>query len=70
MPTSQGSRRPLEIAKLLSVIGYSLCIGCGVKGKPLPPIDPTFIGRGQPYIFTAPKIDENEEEEKKKRTSQ
>ena len=32
-----------------SVISASLSIsGCGVKGKPLPPLEPAEIGRGAP----------------------
>jgi hypothetical protein len=33
--------------KIMSYIGYILVAGCGVKGKPLPPLTPPYIGSGQ-----------------------
>ncbi len=30
-----------------------LCTGCGVKGKPQPPLTPALMGRGQPSYSKA-----------------
>ena len=39
-----------KIIKLFNIMIYMGCIliaGCGVKGKPLPPLTPPYIGSGQ-----------------------
>jgi len=33
--------------KIMSYMGWILVTGCGVKGKPLPPLTPPYIGSGQ-----------------------
>ncbi len=35
----------------LSFILGMMSVGCGVKGKPQPPLDPPLLGRGEP-VFT------------------
>jgi hypothetical protein len=58
---------------ILTILPF-LCLGCGVKGDPLPPIEPETIGRGKPTYKRAVKNfkvnenandveDEQEEEE-------
>ncbi|MBN8539177.1 MAG: hypothetical protein J0L82_02230 [Deltaproteobacteria bacterium] len=44
--------------QIIFVLAVSVCAGisasCGVKGKPLPPLEPAHIGRGAPtYKRTA-----------------
>jgi len=34
--------------KLILTVIYISLAACGVKGKPLPPIEPAFIGTGEP----------------------
>lgn len=31
----------------------TILVGCGVKGKPLPPLEPPMIGRGEPSFSDA-----------------
>lgn len=65
MPENKRNRGPSKI-RTLFIIGFLVQLtSCGVKGKPLPPLDPTFIGRGQPYIFSAPQPESEEEKRKK-----
>jgi hypothetical protein len=39
---------------MLSIISIAVANGCGVKGKPLPPEEPAFIGRGQDASTAVP----------------
>lgn len=39
-----------------------LFFGCGVRGKPQPPEDSPFIGRGQPQIMYEPKDGDKDNE--------
>jgi hypothetical protein len=34
--------------RLICLIFLFFAISCGVKGKPLPPLEPPFIGNGKP----------------------
>lgn len=39
---------------LTVILGMLLVTGCGVKGKPMPPLEPVELGRGTPtYKRTA-----------------
>lgn len=38
------------IIPLVLFVSLQALVACGVKGKPLPPLDKTFIGNGQPVI--------------------
>lgn len=46
---------------LISVIVLLGLSACGVKGRPLPPLDPPEIGDGK-LDFSQPEDDEREEE--------
>lgn len=35
------------LAKILIAIGLLTTFSCGVKGKPMPPAEPAFIGNGK-----------------------
>jgi predicted small lipoprotein YifL len=39
-------------------------VGCGVKGNPLPPLEPPQIGRGKPAFVKDSKKDELKTEKK------
>lgn len=65
MSENQRYRKFNKIRFLSGIISLLWLCACGVKGKPLPPTDPTFIGRGQPYIFSAPEPDSEEEKKRK-----
>lgn len=41
-------------------------IGCGVKGKPQPPLIPAFIGRGEPGVAKPQDKNKNSSQNKKK----
>ncbi len=42
-----------KLVSSLCVVAF-ISVGCGVKGKPLPPLEPAQIGRGAPtYKRTA-----------------
>lgn len=49
---------------VLLLCGFS---ACGVKGKPLPPLNPAPIGRGEPTFRTS---DDNKSEKEKVESSQ
>ena len=34
--------------KVTRILPFLFCIGCGVKGDPLPPEKPATLGRGEP----------------------
>lgn len=40
---------------LVSIFVAALC-GCGVKGRPLPPLNPTPLGRGEPTFKDATQV--------------
>jgi hypothetical protein len=37
---------------ILSAVSTAL-FGCGIKGKPLPPLNPPVLGRGEPHFSKA-----------------
>ena len=39
--------------KFLCAVLFLMSIGCGVKGDPVPPEDPAYIGRGKPSFKKA-----------------
>ncbi len=47
-----------------------LGLGCGVKGDPQPPLEPPFIGRGEPTYDNAGSelVDESNPTKKKKKS--
>lgn len=40
-------RSKLSLVLVMGLVGAG-AVGCGVKGKPLPPLEPAEIGRGAP----------------------
>lgn len=44
-----------HLSKSLLLIAISLQVACGVKGKPLPPLQPAHLGRGEPTFTDADK---------------
>lgn len=58
--------------KLSLLLFCFILLGCGVKGDPLPPIEPPHLGRGQPTFKEAVKgvqpvpIQKARQEEEKK----
>lgn len=38
----------LEMKNLILIAIYIVCVGCGVRGDPLPPETPAELGRGRP----------------------
>lgn len=53
----------INVGRLFILICF-FQLGCGVKGKPLPPIDPVTLGRGVPSYS---KASENIGKDKKKK---
>lgn len=50
-----------------ALIANSLLVGgCGVKGKPLPPIEPVIMGRGGPSYSGLNQNSQPEQDEKKR----
>ena len=43
------------MTKILVLLLSLLISACGVKGKPLPPIEPVPLGRGEPNYSSAAK---------------
>jgi hypothetical protein len=39
-----------------SFLTFTILAGCGVKGKPLPPLEPAEIGRGAPTYKRAAEL--------------
>lgn len=39
-----------RLSKCALVLFLSIPLGCGVKGRPLPPLNPAPIGRGEPAL--------------------
>ena len=64
------------ILKILSLIATLSFFGCGVPGRPLPPLDKESIGHGFPKkeetqnIDSAPATDEEKEKKKDKNGTQ
>lgn len=44
-----------RLSKSFLVIAILLQSACGVKGKPLPPLQPAHLGRGEPTFTEADK---------------
>ena len=40
-----------EIAVITNLLMIFVVMGCGVRGRPQPPIEPAFIGQGYHQIF-------------------
>lgn len=40
--------KPKGMIRIGILFAYLLCLGCGVRGDPLPPETPTELGRGRP----------------------
>lgn len=49
---------PMNKAILVSAIVF-LITACGVKGKPLPPLEPPPIGTGEPAYFNKKEVKKN-----------
>ncbi len=45
----------MKLLVLLNLI-LGISIGCGVKGRPLPPLEPAEIGRGAPTYKRAAEL--------------
>lgn len=46
-----------QLNKILPVLLLALCVSaCGVKGRPLPPLNPAPLGRGEPTFKDANQI--------------
>ncbi len=59
-------------SKSINLIGLTLLlliIGCGVKGDPQPPLEPPYIGRGEP-MYDEAGIRELKPQDKKKKKGQ
>lgn len=39
-----------HLSKCALILVLSMPLGCGVKGRPLPPLNPAPIGRGEPAL--------------------
>lgn len=51
---------------IIFLTGFLVLSGCGVKGKPLPPIEAPMIGRGEPsFTDAASEIDMKKKKIKK-----
>lgn len=49
--------RPYSVMTVLfPIVAVATANGCGVKGKPLPPEEPVYIGRGQDASQSAPPV--------------
>lgn len=44
-----------QLNKFLIVVLAVAFVGCGVKGRPLPPLTPPTLGRGEPTYSEATK---------------
>lgn len=49
-----------HLNKSLILITICFQVACGVKGKPLPPLQPAHLGRGEPTFTEAEKKSESE----------
>ncbi len=52
-----------HLSKSLLLVAICFQVACGVKGKPLPPLQPAHLGRGEP-TFT--DVDEKSASAKKR----
>lgn len=43
----------VELSKILSVVAVLSLVGCGVRGRPQPPLTPPELGRGEPTFKRA-----------------
>jgi hypothetical protein len=46
----RSDRRLKGVFLILASFSIFIHIGCGVKGKPLPPLNPPALGRGEPSL--------------------
>ncbi len=46
------------------ILIYMFCLGCGVKGSPIPPSPPAYLGRGEPS-YKVKEQDKKKASEKK-----
>ncbi|WP_374076602.1 hypothetical protein [Bdellovibrio bacteriovorus] len=44
-----------RLNKIALILAFLLPLGCGVKGRPLPPLNPAPLGRGEPTFKDAQK---------------
>ncbi|MEK2643702.1 hypothetical protein [Bdellovibrio sp. BCCA] len=44
-----------RLNKIALILVFLLPLGCGVKGRPLPPLNPAPLGRGEPTFKDAQK---------------
>lgn len=45
-----------HLNKLFSLVCVMALAGCGVKGRPLPPLNPAPLGRGEPTFKEATQV--------------
>ncbi len=50
--------------KLVIFLFLVLSVSCGVKGRPLPPLNPAPIGRGEPTYKTTTETSEESQQKK------
>lgn len=50
--------------RLLILLLSTVSVSCGVKGRPLPPLNPAPIGRGEPTYKTTTDIPEESQQKK------
>jgi hypothetical protein len=56
----------LQFVGIFYILIGSQVTGCGVKGKPQPPLIPAFIGRGEPSFAKSADKPKSQNQSKKK----